>query len=452
MFHRFNTNKCKTQCQLCVSRIKLLRNKKLIALKTMRKEVADLLRINKQESARIRVEGVIRENLMLQAFEILQLYLELLSIRMALIDKTRDLPPDMVEAISSLIYASQRTSELQELTVIRQLLASKFGKEYAMEAASDVMCRKWHVNENLIRCLAVEAPPGEDKLAMLSEIAQEHGVEWDAHNAALEMLPADSSMQNASPGYQQQLLDITGAGKGNQPGGGGGAGDGGAPGGNWGTAGQMWTPAPTTPPPGASQPPPGNWGTGSGTPPPGNWGTGTGGPPSNRGSGGGGGGMSSQGVVGSNQARGASDSGPSLNDRSAASQGEWADASSAAEAAQHYYMQAKMAAESAQRYASSGPSSNGAAPPGTNLPMPPANMGGSKSLAKSNADIQRAYDAAPGPPTKPDMRSNVPPSAPMPPSDASDGLPSAPGMSGPPAAPANELDDLMKRFEALKKH
>ncbi len=33
----------------------------------MRKEVADLLRINKQESARIRVEGVIRENLMLQA-------------------------------------------------------------------------------------------------------------------------------------------------------------------------------------------------------------------------------------------------------------------------------------------------------------------------------------------------------------------------------------------------
>ena len=47
---------------------------------------------------------------------------------------------------------------------------------------------------------------------MLSEIAQEHGVEWDAHNAALEMLPADTSMQNASPGYQQQLLDITGAG------------------------------------------------------------------------------------------------------------------------------------------------------------------------------------------------------------------------------------------------
>ncbi len=51
--------------------------------------------------------------MLMQAFEILQLYLELLSIRMALIDKTRDIPPDMIEAISSLIYASQRTSELQ---------------------------------------------------------------------------------------------------------------------------------------------------------------------------------------------------------------------------------------------------------------------------------------------------------------------------------------------------
>lgn len=32
----------------------------------MRKEVADLLRANKQENARIRVETVIRENLTLQ--------------------------------------------------------------------------------------------------------------------------------------------------------------------------------------------------------------------------------------------------------------------------------------------------------------------------------------------------------------------------------------------------
>ena len=36
----------------------------------MRKEVADLLRTNKQESARIRVEAAMRENLLLQADEV----------------------------------------------------------------------------------------------------------------------------------------------------------------------------------------------------------------------------------------------------------------------------------------------------------------------------------------------------------------------------------------------
>ena len=41
------------------------------------------------------------------------------------------------------------------------------------------------------RCLAVDAPGPEEKLTWLSDIAQEHSVEWDAHAAALEMLPAD---------------------------------------------------------------------------------------------------------------------------------------------------------------------------------------------------------------------------------------------------------------------
>ncbi len=41
-----------------------------------------------------------------------------------------------------------------------------------------------------IRCLSIEAPAPEDKLATLSDIAQEYGVEWDAHKAANDMLPS----------------------------------------------------------------------------------------------------------------------------------------------------------------------------------------------------------------------------------------------------------------------
>lgn len=44
-----------------------------------------------------------------------------------------------------------------------------------MEAASDSHCQRWVVNENLRRCLTIEAPLPEDKLQMLSEIAQVGG-------------------------------------------------------------------------------------------------------------------------------------------------------------------------------------------------------------------------------------------------------------------------------------
>ena len=51
--------------------------------------------------------------------------------------------------------------DLPELMVIRAQLAGKYGKDYLAEASSDLMCRKWHVNENLIRCAhkAPEGPP-----------------------------------------------------------------------------------------------------------------------------------------------------------------------------------------------------------------------------------------------------------------------------------------------------
>jgi BASS family bile acid:Na+ symporter/vacuolar protein sorting-associated protein IST1 len=49
----------------------------------------------------------------------------------------------------------QRISDIPELGVLRGMFASKYGKEYASEAASDTTCTKWQVNPNLIRCLLV---------------------------------------------------------------------------------------------------------------------------------------------------------------------------------------------------------------------------------------------------------------------------------------------------------
>ena len=43
--------------------------------------------------------------------------MELLTVRIQLIDKQKEIPGDMIEAISSLVYAAQRITDLPELQV-----------------------------------------------------------------------------------------------------------------------------------------------------------------------------------------------------------------------------------------------------------------------------------------------------------------------------------------------
>lgn len=230
----------KTNCKLGISRIKLLRNKKQIAvrwcsniiinaladehwgkvidngiskgrgiysyrfrphfypnplnqsqLKNFRREVADLLRAGKHGNARIRVESVIRETLLLQSFDTLEVYLELLAVRAELLSKTEDMPADMVEAVASIVYAAHRmSSDLPELAVLRTLLAGKYERVYkgwAAAAASDTHYREWQVNEGLVSCLSVEAPGPEQKIAVLKSICEEFEIPFDEDAVRMDM-------------------------------------------------------------------------------------------------------------------------------------------------------------------------------------------------------------------------------------------------------------------------
>ena len=53
--------------------------------------------------------------------------------------------------LSACSEAATFLQDFPELIVIRAQLAGKYGKEYIGEASSDLTCRKWRVNENLIR-------------------------------------------------------------------------------------------------------------------------------------------------------------------------------------------------------------------------------------------------------------------------------------------------------------
>lgn len=583
MLFGFNPSKCKTQCRLGVGRIKLLRNKKQIAMKSLRREVAELMKQGKQGNARIRVEAVMREHRMLQAFEILELYLELLAVRAELLAKTKEIPPDMVEAISSLIYAGERVStDLAEVSMVAKLLVGKYSGVYKdagfpHEVVSDLTCRKWQVNDDLVTCLAVSAPMPEEKLAFLEDIAREHDVAFDRDAAALDMLQPGGK-QAAVAAYPVETLSAGGSVPGRQ--------HAGPP-----PLAAGWQPPAVAPPPPASATQPAGWhppGAGQqqqqapsllrlasggtvltrpgfavdpgmtdlpsaaadvptrkgqeGWQPPAPEDLNSKGRSFGRhvdataawrhtrqhgASGGSGGGSQASGSEGPQQQQqpgggaGAADpwaglqtgaspglqhhpsdasvtgpplaafpgtaassgaSTPTLGDKPFTPGTSYADALAAAAAAKHHSNLAQQAALRAEEFAAgqqadfkrmgnratggSGGTSGDQSPGGDDGHSGGGgdNGGGGQHLVpRTLSEIRRAYDAAPGPPAKPGSAASGPPSAPpaqgqaqAPAEDLPSGdipaLPSVPtGGQGPPPPVRDELDELTRRFEMLKK-
>ncbi|KAJ1917293.1 Vacuolar protein sorting-associated protein ist1, partial [Tieghemiomyces parasiticus] len=140
----------------------------------LRREVGQLLAAGKEENARIRVERVIREDLTVEAFEIIELFCELLLARLGLLDQMKQCDPTLVEAIHSLLYATPRV-EVQELAVVRDQFAMKFGKEFVLKGAENTDNT---VNPRLLLKLSWEVPAPFLVDAYLQEIARSCRVDW----------------------------------------------------------------------------------------------------------------------------------------------------------------------------------------------------------------------------------------------------------------------------------
>ncbi|KAF5840539.1 regulator of Vps4 activity in the MVB pathway-domain-containing protein [Dunaliella salina] len=171
-------------------------------MKQMRRQISEQLRNGQTESARIRVESVIRDEKLLQAYNILDLYLELFTVRSQLISKTKEIPRDLTEAVASVIYAARRISDVPELTDLAKMFAAKYGKEFAHEAGADApTCNKWSVNSNIVRCLLA---PKQNPLWVDDAQAAEQDPRAAAQAAALAAQRAQQMMEHAAALAQQQ--------------------------------------------------------------------------------------------------------------------------------------------------------------------------------------------------------------------------------------------------------
>src|ERR1700709_2828604 len=140
--------------------------------KQQRRAMAGLLETGKIESAKIRVENIIRSDITTELHEILELYCELLLARTGLMEG-QICDPGLEEAVKSLIYAAPRT-DVKELQNVRALLVDKYGKEFALAA----MGPDSNVSEKVLKKLAVTPPSQELVIGYLEEIARTYGVDW----------------------------------------------------------------------------------------------------------------------------------------------------------------------------------------------------------------------------------------------------------------------------------
>ncbi|KAK3380158.1 regulator of Vps4 activity in the MVB pathway-domain-containing protein [Lasiosphaeria ovina] len=165
--------KVKVQLKLAIARLRMVQKRDEALAKQQRRAMAQLLDVGKVDSARIRVENIIRSDIATELHEILELYCELLLARAGLLEApTCD--PGLEEAVKSIIYAAPKT-EIKELSQVRTLLAEKFGKEFVLNAMENTDGK---VSEKVVKKLSVTPPKEELVVGYLEEIAKAYGVNW----------------------------------------------------------------------------------------------------------------------------------------------------------------------------------------------------------------------------------------------------------------------------------
>jgi len=170
--------------------------------KQQRRAMAQLLEAGKVESARIRVENIIRSDITTELHEILELYCELLLARVGMMEgSTCD--AGLEEPVKSIMYAAPRT-EIKELQQVRVILAEKYGKEFTLQATDN---SDGKVSEKVLKKLGIQPPPEMLVNGYLEEIANTYGVDWP--KKAPEEPPAypDDEEDNPSGGQKQKNME-----------------------------------------------------------------------------------------------------------------------------------------------------------------------------------------------------------------------------------------------------
>lgn len=163
---QWHSARARVQLRLAAQRIHMQLEKKNALAKRARYEAADLVHSARIDTARIRTENMILDDVFMELLELLELYAETVSARFTLLEREGSEPEAAIaEQVNGLMYAAPHT-EVRELHVLRELLAARYGKDYAAAVAAGE-----NVPERITSRLKYTVPPPELVDAYLTESA-----------------------------------------------------------------------------------------------------------------------------------------------------------------------------------------------------------------------------------------------------------------------------------------
>jgi len=236
LFGGFDEKKLKANMKMAIHRIRMESHKQTNITKANKKEIAKLIGSDKAELARIKCEHIIRTDDMIEAYGILELFLELLHERAPAIKnaectaeekKTTGYPApqhDLAESIASVVFCAKKL-QIDELTEVSNQLRYKYGKAYVSAAEANEKRMGSHhgmVHQRLYQ--KVTLLPIKAKLldAYMTEIAVAYGVAYsppeemaDLDEDADALAPTGSSVpvapaSNLAQAYRPTVVSQTG--------------------------------------------------------------------------------------------------------------------------------------------------------------------------------------------------------------------------------------------------
>lgn len=119
-----------------------------------------------------------REDYLVEAMEVVEMYCDLLLARFGLVTQMKDLDEGIAEAVYSLVWVCPRMqSDINELKIIADIFVHKYGPQFAERAHTAT--EDHSVSDKLMHKLQLQAPPKLLVEKYLIEIAKNYNIEYE---------------------------------------------------------------------------------------------------------------------------------------------------------------------------------------------------------------------------------------------------------------------------------